>query len=410
MIRRLSLAALLLAFAAPVVAQTAPANVADGVVITARPLADTEQALKDCIARNCPPDEDIAATLAHADNQFLAGDYDDARATLRRSIGRNKRAAKNYPIPTSELYRGAATVDLHMGERDSYLRNTVEIRDSLKAGLSDTDPRVLVAQLGVGDMRLRLGYPDEAERYYDDVAEEADRLGQPLVADIARIRKGWMFASLADGSTGNPTSYRQRARALAEEVLVRAADRDPRVRLAALTLLHRIDEKEGRADHLDALLAAARSQTSADGERPRLVLADPLVDDGAFASAVRASRGGSVTNRLSTVGAGDWVDIGFWVRSNGRVEDISVLRKSGQADWLKPVLKQLQSRVYTRTDADPGDSGYFMVERYTLTADYADLSSTTGTRVRQRSPLPRIEKLDLTTEPAPVPAPAPTAS
>lgn len=398
MIRRLSLAALLLAFAAPVVAQTAPANVADGVVITARPLADTEQALKDCIARNCPPDEDIAATLAHADNQFLAGDYDDARATLRRSIGRNKRAAKNYPIPTSELYRGAATVDLHMGERDSYLRNTVEIRDSLKAGLSDTDPRVLVAQLGVGDMRLRLGYPDEAERYYDDVAEEADRLGQPLVADIARIRKGWMFATLADVNTGNPTSYRRRARELADEVLAGATSRDPRVQLAALTLLHRLDEKEGRTDHLDALLAAVRSQTSQSGARPQLVLADPLADDRALSGAQLAGAGGSVTNRLATAGAGDWVDIGFWVRPDGKVAEVSVLRKSGQADWLKPVLKQLQSRVYTRTDADPGDSGYFMVERYTLTADYAD---TTGTRVRQRSPVPRIEKLDLTTEPAP---------
>lgn len=398
MIRRLSLTAFLLVSAASVVAQTAPVNVSDGIVITARPLSDTEQALKDCIARKCPPDEDIAATLAHADNQFLAGDYDNARATLRRSIGRNKNAAKDYPIPTSELYRGAATVDLHMGERDSFLRNTVEIRDSLKAGLSDTDPRVLVAQLGVGDMRLRLGYPKEAERYYDEVALEADRLGQPLVADIARIRKGWLFATLADVDAGNPTSYKRRARDLADEVLAGSAGRDTRVQLAALTLLHRLDEKEGRSDHLDALLAVARSQTKTAGARPQLVLADPLVDDRALSGAVLAGAGGSVTNRLSTAGAGDWVDVGFWVRPDGKVAEVSVLRKSGQADWLKPVLKQLQSRVYTRTDADPGDSGYFMVERYTLTADYAD---TTGTRVRQRSPVPRIEKLDLTTEPAP---------
>ena len=394
---RYFLAGVLLTTAAPAWAQSDVPE-GKGIVITARPLADTASALRDCIARDCPPDEDIAATLAHADNQFLAGDYDDARTTLRRSQSRNKGAAAKYPVPTSELFRGAATVDLHMGERDSFLRNTVGIRDSLKAGLNDDDPRVLMAQIGVGDMRLRLGYPREAERYYDEVAERADALGKSLVADVARIHKGWLFSSLADVGGDNPASYRGRARNIADGLLATADQRDSRIRLAALTLLNRLDEKEGRTDHLDALLAAARGQTKAAGLRPRLVLADPLRNEAAALQAELANGGGSTTRRSSGVSGDDWVDIGFWVRPDGKVAEVSVLRRSGQAEWIDPVLKQLASRVYTRTDAEPGDSGYFMVERYTLTGDFAD---TTGTRIRGRSPVTRIEKLDLTTEPEP---------
>ena len=82
--RRLSaLPFLALAFAAPAGAQQAgqpgAAPVAGDIVVTARSLQDTADALAACIARNCPPDEDIAATLAHAENQFVGGDYRSAR-------------------------------------------------------------------------------------------------------------------------------------------------------------------------------------------------------------------------------------------------------------------------------------------------------------------------------------------
>ena len=38
------------------------------IVVTARSLKDTEADLKACLARKCPPDQDIKATLAHAEN------------------------------------------------------------------------------------------------------------------------------------------------------------------------------------------------------------------------------------------------------------------------------------------------------------------------------------------------------
>src|ERR1700710_1139442 len=93
----LSLTAFSMPAAAQEKPQTPPAKNND-IVVTGVRLQDSEKALKDCLARHCPPTEDIAATLAHAENEFVAGDYHDARKTLQSSVGRNKRFAKNYPV------------------------------------------------------------------------------------------------------------------------------------------------------------------------------------------------------------------------------------------------------------------------------------------------------------------------
>lgn len=37
------------------------------------PLTDTERALRECLARQSPPNEDIGAALGHAENLFVAG-------------------------------------------------------------------------------------------------------------------------------------------------------------------------------------------------------------------------------------------------------------------------------------------------------------------------------------------------
>jgi hypothetical protein len=81
MIRPLFVALTLGASAALATAQQAPAPAAANspptrdVVVTGVRLKDTEAALKACIARKCPPKEDIDATMAHAENEFVAGDY-----------------------------------------------------------------------------------------------------------------------------------------------------------------------------------------------------------------------------------------------------------------------------------------------------------------------------------------------
>ncbi|MBY0520751.1 MAG: hypothetical protein K2P79_10030, partial [Sphingomonas sp.] len=75
--RVIGLSALLAATAiCPAAARQAPVN---DVVVTGQRLSETERALKACIARKCPVEEDIAATLRHAENLFVAGRYQQAR-------------------------------------------------------------------------------------------------------------------------------------------------------------------------------------------------------------------------------------------------------------------------------------------------------------------------------------------
>jgi hypothetical protein len=47
-----------------------------------------------------------------------------------------------------------------------------------------------------------------------------------------------------------------------------------------------------------------------------------------------------------------------------------------------------------KAETDGTSPGIYAVERYSLTAQYTD--DNTGTRIRQRSPVARIERIDLT--------------
>jgi len=87
-------ASLLVSAPAAVVAQdkVADASKADIIIIGER-LPDLQKALNACVERKCPPDQDINATLKVAEHQFVDGKYEDARSTLLKSIGRNKRFA-----------------------------------------------------------------------------------------------------------------------------------------------------------------------------------------------------------------------------------------------------------------------------------------------------------------------------
>ena len=95
---------LLLILAAPAAAQQSPAP-DEEILVTGKSLGVTARELQECLARNCPPDEDIAATLAHAENLFVAGDYDNARSVLRASVGRNDDEAEDFPVEVSYLNR-----------------------------------------------------------------------------------------------------------------------------------------------------------------------------------------------------------------------------------------------------------------------------------------------------------------
>ena len=80
------------------------------IIVTGRAIEDKRVALGACLARHCPPNEDIDASLALAETQLVAGKYREARVTLLAALGRDKKAAMAYPIPVADLYRANGRV------------------------------------------------------------------------------------------------------------------------------------------------------------------------------------------------------------------------------------------------------------------------------------------------------------
>lgn len=380
---RSTVAVAALLVAAPAFAATAEQ---DTIVVTAKSLKQTEADLAACLARNCPPDEDVRATLAHAENQFVAGGYKGARTTLLKSVSRNRKFGDKYPVPVSDLYRGSARVAAHLGEGSDFQFSTIASRDVLKKGVGPSDPRTLVGDIEVGDMRAKLGFPTEAERIYKSVGERAAALKFSGIVSAIEIRQ-----ALLKLSGDLPTEQKEGRDRLIK--FTQGTDPAQRgARLAARVLLARTDRKTGNDETTKALLAeyAAMGGT----QRPTLLAAEPIKQ--AEAPRGSESEGRTATTQMATKNfEGQWFDIGFWITPEGHTSEIEVIRKNGTEDlFVKPVIESIKTRLYAPLKRDPGDPGVYAVERYTMTSFWRD--DDTGTRMRQRSPVPRIERMDLT--------------
>lgn len=384
----LPLSALALVIAAPVAAQS-DAEKAE-IVVTARSIKDTADALADCLARKCPPDQDVAASLAHAENLFVEGDYDDARTTLLRSVSRNRKHGKAFPVPVSDLFRANSRIAAHMGEGNSYRLSVLDMRDTLRSGLGANDPRTLVAQVEVGDSRAKLGFPDEAERIYRDVERQAIALNQPRVAMYARVRVAILKYAMAEDNKS--VADRKAGRALLEDIIANPLLGGGEFALTARVILARADRAEGRSDTTAAIVREFAA--SGGATRPLLLFSEPIK-----ITETDTQAEGFTTQRVTISDVGDrWADVGFWVNPDGKVGDIEVLRGKGDRNWLKPVVAHLNSRVYAplKQGGNDGIPGFYQIERYTFTANW--MSDTTGTRMRRRDAKPTIEKLDITPE------------
>src|SRR3954462_14323982 len=129
------------ASAAPAPTQAPAASTEKPIIVPGTSLPQTERNLKECPARHCPPTEDIAATLAHAENLFVAGDYKQARSTTLASIGRNSKYAKQYPVDVSDLYRANGRIAAHLGEGHDFEFSTAEMRRILSGSFGSKDLR-----------------------------------------------------------------------------------------------------------------------------------------------------------------------------------------------------------------------------------------------------------------------------
>lgn len=396
--RRLSaLSSIALALAAPAVAQQAPQTEAQpgDIVVTARSLQDTADALAACLARNCPPDEDIAATLAHAENQFVAGNYRDARATTLASIRRNNDEARGYPVAVSDLYRANGRIASHLGEARSYQSSILNMRDALLRGLPDNDARVLAAQVEVGDSRARLGYPEEARDIYIRTAVDAERAGVGRVAAFARIRQ-----AMVDLPANRDDRRADRARTAVEHltrISGQGAEVGEDLALLAEVILARVERDDGNMARTQRLVSRFASGNGA--RRPLLLTSEPIrLQD---ADQDRDSSGNALS-RLTSAVDDRWIDVGYWINADGRVGDYEVLRSEGGiGGWTAAVERSIKSRVYAPLANEDGmaSPGFYIVERYTLTADYAGNSAEcSGTRIRCRDNILRVERTDLTPE------------
>jgi hypothetical protein len=170
-----------------------------------------------------------------------------------------------------------------------------------------------------------------------------------------------------------------------------AADQAPDARvsrISALVLLSRMDREKGKSADTDELIAELKR---AKLDKPVLLYSPPMqlkrspIQDEAEV--------GNVLRLWATDTFEDkWVDVGFWVDSDGRVREAEILRRSGDIDWTPTLMASISGRIYAPLK-DP--SGSYKVERYTYTSLWED---RTGTRLKQRSANARIEMLDLSAE------------
>lgn len=376
--------ALLMGLADPALAQ--PRSQDQHVVVTGTRIQDFRDRLAQCLARHCPPDEDIDATLALAEALFVEGDYGHARSAIRASMSRNRDEARNYPEPVSDLYRAGTRVAEHLGRDREAEIYVYQILGSLRAGLPVEDHRHFTARLEIARSLAALGRPEIARRELRRLVDVARAGGREDVANLAELRSLWLEYQEAPYG-----SARRR-------LLEMSRWTDPQRALLAYgakALLIQIYSREGDDERVDALIA-----TMGGGETRRLLYSPPCqliqqtnVDGNAHREDAVYSQGlmtDNIAERLTDTFDDKWIDVGFWVQPDGQVEDLQLLRRGrGGGGWEGPLLEAIRGRRYS-----PGERPTYRLERYTYTATFH--TTSTGSHIPDRSPRARIEYLDLT--------------
>lgn len=382
-----------------------PAAKPADVVVTGTRLNNSEKALNACVARNCPPTEDIAATLEHAKNLFISGEYRAARSVLLASRGRNFRYRKELPERVGSLVLANAIVAGHLGEARSARFETIVALDIVKEAFPANDPRVLKARLELAYQRARAGDLDEAITQFRAVenlaAEQPAILGNALLAQIM----------IADRRTAAGQFNYAWVGARAKKLLLNADGQAFLPYIATLRILEAKRAAErGDRTALEAALAVYRRY--AIGTNRPILIFQPALDlsfaalpsSGAVARIYDPGSAGRDPARSLAPSLGiqsqsqfekQWIDVGFWINPDGTVNDPAVLRSSSRSErfWEKGLLKAISGRRYAPFDAASQQFAPFRIERFTYTADYGDV---TQTRVRVRSGAPKIESIDLT--------------
>src|SRR6185436_13882450 len=259
--RKLLLLTLLLS-AAPAFAQQTGDN--QTITVTGRRIADYRAALAACLARHCPVNEDVDATLALAEVEFEAGRLADARRDVAASLDRNRRHGAQYPEPVADLYRVRARVSRHLGLDDEAVRSTYNILHTLESGIPQEDYRHYTARLEIAEMMMIAGRYNAAKQQLDTLAERARRGNRPDVAALAELRSTWLAYLMAPGNGEAVRRLQSMARETGPENRMRST--------GAKLLLARVYRDTGDTARSDALIAEIARNNSG---RRNLIFSPP---------------------------------------------------------------------------------------------------------------------------------------
>jgi hypothetical protein len=401
----------------------AASTAAQPIVVTGRTISDKQAALSDCLARHCPANEDIDASLALAETQLIAGKYREARVTLLGALKRNKKEAMTYPIPVSDLYRANGRVAAHLGIDEDYYRSTWGIYNTLKRGMPDAKDLQYSAMMEVAEMMATTRGHDRAREYYRSIAYHARKDGRPDIAALAELRmiiRHWPAYAREDGieEIANSSDPKTRAAQLeARLALARMAfeKKDEAKADAILGELAQYDIKKPilvYAPHWDVERGPASADSFPAMADRRNVVSYNGFDASTPAGTDEAAAGRGLhadprqtspfgpqplpSYRMPLNVQDMWMDVGFRIMPDGKVSNVQVLRSHGDIGWAKPLLASIAGRRYTPPRV--GSAQAVRTERYTYTSG---LEEGTGTHRAQHSPNARVEYFDLSDISAP---------
>jgi hypothetical protein len=362
------------------------------IVVTGIRIQDYRDRLAACLARHCPVNEDVDATLALAEAYFLNGDYGPGRQAVRASIGRNRDQASAFPEPVSDLFRAHTRLSRHLGYDDQAARSANDILRALQAGIPQEDYRHFTARLEIADLQMGMGNANRARRELAELIRAARAANRDDVVAMAELRTIW-FDYIVD-------AYGDSKSRLIEMTL--ATDPAQRFRAnGAKVLLARIYRSENNTARADALLAEVGRGDGAQAQR-RLISSPPyalqahertnamelIADSGTRRGLESIMSMSNASHRVTDNFQDKWIDVGFWVMPDGRVSSLEIVRRSADAQWADPLVESIEGRVYST-----GPEPTYRLERYTYTSGY---TTATGTHMQQHSPNARVEYLDLT--------------
>lgn len=350
----------------------APASPNGDIVVVAR---GAQAALDACIARACPPDQEIRAALVVASQTFLAGDYAGARRTLLQTRGRTAQFDKTYPLPVSDLHRALNTLANLDGRPAAARLSALDATDALRAGLKPDDPLILLQRLDTAGQLSREARIVAARQIYDDVVKRAAKAGYPGIEAEAMFQAATLFAALASVDP----DYRDAATNWANRLQKRTEPEFAPYREGMELVKLQIAATRAKQGARDAVLAAAR----------------PLSAPGAFLLHEPATTFNVSNSTLTGVAGGsnqpEWADVAFFVKPDGSVSDVTVIGQSANqpGSWLGIKTKAVAARRYAPFIGAP----LYRAERYSMVHQLGD---ATGSRLRTRSARGMIETTDVT--------------